>query len=61
MVTPMIRPGIFRECLEDVERKAACGPPKPIGTVESVKCVNVRNLYGSSTRCECARTSESLC
>ena len=31
-MTPMIRPGILRECLEEVERKAAWGPPNPIGT-----------------------------
>ena len=36
MVTPMILPGILRECLEEVLRKAAWGPPNPMGTKEAI-------------------------
>mmetsp|Transcript_54650 Transcript_54650/g.102318 ORF Transcript_54650/g.102318 Transcript_54650/m.102318 type:complete len:214 (-) Transcript_54650:527-1168(-) len=32
MVTPMMRPGMRRAYLSEVAMKAACGPPKPMGT-----------------------------
>ncbi len=31
-LTPMMRPGILRANASAVAKKAACGPPKPIGT-----------------------------